>query len=84
MNVLIQFQAVLTPLTKLGELGSGQAYDCVLRSKAGDFINDNIETWYFHKGSTKKSLNHVDQVPQIAVSNDIMQIKGFVWLQICC
>ena len=44
----------LTPLTKLGELGSWQVYNCVLKSKPRVQVKDNIKTCYFHEGSTKR------------------------------
>ena len=44
----------LTPLTKLGELGSEQVYNCTLKSKAGVQVNDNVKSCYFNEGSTKK------------------------------
>ena len=44
----------LTPLTKLGELGSELVYNCVLMSKTEVQVKDEIKTCYFHGGFTKK------------------------------
>ena len=46
---------MITPLKKLGELGSEPVHKCVLSSKTGVRVKDDIETCYFHEGFTKKS-----------------------------
>ena len=53
---------ILTPLTKLGELGSELFYNCASKSKTGVQVKGNVKTCYFHKGST----NYVNQELQIA------------------
>ena len=69
----------VTPLTKLGELGSELVYDCVLKSKTGVQVKDDIKICYFLEDSTKKSPNYVNQELQIASSNDtIMKILGLL------
>ena len=45
---------ILTPLTKLGELGSELVYNCVLMSKTEVQVKDEIKTCHFHGGFTKK------------------------------
>ena len=42
----------LTPLTKLGELGSELVYNYVFKSKTGTQVMDHIKTCYIHEGST--------------------------------
>ena len=44
---------IITPLTKLGELGSELVHNCVLKSKTGVQVNDNFKTCYPHESSTK-------------------------------
>ena len=44
----------LTPLTKLGELGSKLVHYCFLKPKTGVQVKANINTCYFHEGSTKR------------------------------
>ena len=44
----------VTPLTKLGELGSELVYNCVLMSKTEVQVKDKIKTCHFHGGFTKK------------------------------
>ena len=44
----------ITPLTKLGELGSELVYNCVLMSKTEVQVKDKIKTCHFHDGFTKK------------------------------
>ena len=64
-NILIEYQRkshencfyvynCVTPLTKLGELGSELVCNCISKSKTGVQVNDNIKTCYSHEGSTKK------------------------------
>ena len=68
---------MITPLKKLGELGSELVHNCVINSKTGVQVKDDIETCYFYEGSTKKSTSYVNQELQIASPND-MQILGLV------
>ena len=75
---------VLTPLTKLGELGSELVHNCFLKSKTGVQVKDNDKSRYFQVGSTKKVPTYVTQELQIASPNDIMQILGLVQLHISC
>ena len=72
--------AEITPLTKLGELGSELVHNCVLKSKTGVQVKDDIKTRCFHEGFTKKSPDHVNQEQQIASSNNIMLILGFYYI----
>ena len=45
--------AHVTPLTKLGELGSLLVFICVLKSKTEVQVKDDIKTCYFHECFTK-------------------------------
>ena len=51
----------LTPLTKLGELGSELVHDCVLKAKTGVQVNGNFKTCHSHGSSIKKTSNLVNQ-----------------------
>ena len=44
----------VTPLTKLGELGSELVHNCVLMSKTGIQVCDHFKTCYSCEDSTKK------------------------------
>ena len=61
---------LVTPLTKFGELRSKLACYCILKSKTGVQVKDNIEIYFFYK----TSRNYVNQDLQIASSDDVMQI----------
>ena len=51
INMSIMYECMaLTPLTKLGELGS----ELVLMSKTEVQVKDEIKTCHFHDGLTKK------------------------------
>ena len=54
MGVCFFIYSIITPLTKLGELGSELVCYCILKSKTGVQVKDKIEICYFHKGSTKQ------------------------------
>ena len=68
-----------TPLKKLGEMGSELVHNCVINSKTGVQVKDDVKTCYFHEDCAKKSNPEL----QIASSNYIMQILGFYYIQIC-
>ena len=74
----------ITPITKLGELGSELVFNCILMLKTGVHIKDTIKTCCFPEGSRKKNPSYVNQKLQIVSPNDIMQVLGLVKLQIFC
>ena len=49
----------ITPLTKLGELGSDLVHNCVLKSKTEVQVNSNFKSCYSDKGSTKKKTSNL-------------------------
>ena len=71
----MDIQSLLTPLTKLGELGQKLSIIASLKSKKGVQVNDIIKTCYSHEGSAKK-FQILSTNSCIASSNDIMQILG--------
>ena len=62
---MLGFGPLLTPLTKLGELGSELVYNCIFKSKTGVQVRDNVKICYFHEGSAKK-VSYVNQELQTA------------------
>ena len=73
------FLVILTPLTKLVELGSELVHNCFLKSKTGVQVNDDFKTCYSHEGSSKKlqilSTNSCKQLHQMLSCKVLVQFS---------
>ena len=66
----MDIQSLLTPLTKLGELGQKLSIIASLKSKKGVQVNDIIKTCYSHQGSTEKL--------QVLLTNSTIQLHQMI------